>query len=63
MLEVVPINTKDRHVVISTISIWTSIKSMVYTCVSDESVLMSDLPNTECCWRELSSEKSSAFCS
>jgi hypothetical protein len=47
MLEIVPINIEGWHVVISPISVVTSIKSMVYTCLSDESVLVGDLPNTK----------------
>ena len=43
MLEVVPIKIERRHVVIFTISIVTSIKSVVYMCVSDGSVLVCDL--------------------
>ena len=43
MLEVVPIEVESRHVVISTVSIVTSINSVVYTCVSDGSVLVCDL--------------------
>jgi hypothetical protein len=43
MLEVVSIKIERRHVVIFTISIVTSIKSVVYTCVSDGSVLVCDL--------------------
>ena len=56
MLEIVPINIEGWHVVITPISVVTSIKSMVYTCLSDESVLVGDLPNTENRRRELLSE-------
>jgi hypothetical protein len=47
MLEYLRSRTKDegRHVVISTISIVTSINNMAYTCVSDGSLLICDLPD------------------
>jgi hypothetical protein len=62
MLEIVPINTEGRHVVISTISIETSINSMVNTCVSHETAMIGKFISTETCRRELMSEKFRAHC-